>query len=200
MNSCGFRDIVRKAQAGDTGALDELFRFARPVVERIVRARTTPPNESVNDHVQNTCARIFEKLDQFDGARTVSDDEQCIAVFVGWVRQVTLSVLANAPRGRERFRKVRIEPAGSTNTPGNDPPAPDGTPSTYARADEESKLVLAAVDALPDPINREIVKLRFFDGLSLREITEQLSLTYDVVRERYKTSMRRLRRELESLE
>ena len=90
---------------------------------------------------------------------------------------------------------------GSTNQGGAiDPTAPEPTPSANVRADEQSRLVLEALNKLPDPINREIIRLRFFEGLSLRQIAAQLDLTYDVVRERFKTTKKRLQRELEGLQ
>jgi RNA polymerase sigma factor (sigma-70 family) len=201
MDPRGFRDMVRKAQAGDAQARDELFRRALPFIEQVVHARPLAPGESVSDRLQNVSERILVKLDQFRGAQEVPDDEQTWALFTGWVRQIVFTVGANAARDRDPLPKVPLTPAaGSTSTPGNDPPAPETTPSAHARGNEEAKLVLAALDNLPDPVNREIVRLRFFEGLSLREITGRLALTYDVVRERYKVSMRRMRRELEGLE
>jgi DNA-directed RNA polymerase specialized sigma24 family protein len=41
-----------------------------------------------------------------------------------------------------------------------------------------------------------IVRLHFFDGLSLREIAERLDLSYDQVRHRYQTTLRSLEQEL----
>jgi RNA polymerase sigma factor (sigma-70 family) len=201
MNPSGFRDLVRKAQTGDGQARDELFRLAMPFVERVIHARPLRTGESISDRRQNVCQRILTKLDQFRGAPEAPDDEQTWALFSGWVRQIVFTVGINTDRGRDPQPPMRFRQAGdSTNQGGIDPPITESTPTAHARRNEEAELILAALERLPDPTNREIVRLRFFDGLSLREITERLSLTYDVVRERYRVSMRRLRRELEGLE
>ena len=47
--------------------------------------------------------------------------------------------------------------------------------------------------------DREIVRLCFFDGLSLRQIAERLQLSYDKVRQRYHRSLKVLERELGGL-
>jgi RNA polymerase sigma factor (sigma-70 family) len=91
-------------------------------------------------------------------------------------------------------------PGGSTNQAGVDPTAPEPTPSANARADEQSRLVLEALNKLPDLTNREIIRLRFLEGLSLRQIAQQLNLTYDIVRERFKLTKKRLQRDLEDLQ
>ena len=45
----------------------------------------------------------------------------------------------------------------------------------------------------------EIVRLRFFEGLSLRQVAGRLQLSYDKVRERFRFSVRRLQQYLEEL-
>ncbi|MBI3467782.1 MAG: sigma-70 family RNA polymerase sigma factor, partial [Planctomycetes bacterium] len=82
----------------------------------------------------------------------------------------------------------RLEPAGA-----------EPTPSANVRSEEQDQLVRAALDRIPDTTDRQIVQLRFFDGLSLRQIAERLKLGYDQVRERYHRGMQRLERELGGL-
>jgi RNA polymerase sigma factor (sigma-70 family) len=199
MNPCGFRDIVRKAQSGDGAARDELFRIAMPFVERVMHARPLRSGESVSDRRQIVCQRILVKLDQFRGAQEAPDDEQTWALFSGWVRQIVFTVGVNTDRGRNPTPMCFREASDSTNQGGIEPPVTESTPTAHARRNEEAELILAALERLPDPTNREIVRLRFFEGLSLQEITKRLSLTYDVVRERYRVTKLRLRRELEQL-
>jgi RNA polymerase sigma factor (sigma-70 family) len=202
MQTDGFRDLVRKAQAGDSEARDQLFQAALPLIERVVRrsAWKVRPDESLSDRVQDVCRRLLVKLDQFCGACEAPDDEQAWKLFGGWVRQIVHSVGVNAHRKRDDHEPLPAGAGDSTNTGGCEPAANEQTPSANVRADERSRLVLEAVNKLPDPLNREIVRLRFFEDLSLREIAERLQLTYDVVRERFRLSKRRLQRELEGLQ
>jgi RNA polymerase sigma factor (sigma-70 family) len=170
------------------------------LIERLAHGRQLLAGESINDRVQNVCVRVHQKLDQFAGIHQAADDEQAWAAFVGWIKPIVFTVGANTHRRREPFAKVSIAPPSDSTGPGIDPPAADGTPSTYVRADEEALKVRAAIDGLPDPVNRDVIRLRFFDGLSLHEISDRLNLTYDVVRERYRLTKLRLRRELGELE
>jgi RNA polymerase sigma factor (sigma-70 family) len=206
MQADGFRDLVRQAQAGDAQALERLFGVALPYVERIVR---DPVRKSCpDDRVQDVCKRILEKLNQFRGAENAPDDQQAWALFCGWVRQIVHSVTVNAARKTDGpkppYKKVPLQgPAAgdSSNQPGvNEPPGRERTPSSNVRASERARLVLHALHKLPDPKNREIVRLRFFECLSLKQISERLDLSYDIVRERFRVSMQRLARELEGLQ
>jgi RNA polymerase sigma factor (sigma-70 family) len=201
----GFRDLVRKAQAGDPAALDELFRGVVPFVERVVAGPAHPvrPGESVSDRRQDVCRRVFEKLAQFRGAAEAPDDEQAWALFRVWVRRVAHGVILNAQRdsGRPPTVPLRTDGAGESTNHGAapDPAAPDGTPSSNLRGEERARLVLEALDHLPDLQDREIVRLRFFEGLSLRQVAGRLQLSYDKVRERFRFSVRRLQQYLEEL-
>jgi RNA polymerase sigma factor (sigma-70 family) len=64
------------------------------------------------------------------------------------------------------------------------------------RTDEQARLVQAALERLADDTDRAILRLRFFDGLSLRQIAERLALSYDKVREHYQSGLGQLEREL----
>jgi RNA polymerase sigma factor (sigma-70 family) len=210
MDSAGFRDMLRQAQAGDRQARERLLAVVLPYVARVVRAptRAARAGESVSDRVQNVCQRVLEKLDQFRGDEEGKDDEETLALFLGWVRRIAHNVGANAERDRDGpkspHHKVPLPTPESDDSSSQagapEPAAHEPTPSSNVRGDERSRLVLQALHKLPDPTNREIVRLRFFEGLSLRQIAGQLGLTYDVVRERYRVSMRRLQRELEGLQ
>jgi RNA polymerase sigma factor (sigma-70 family) len=197
----GFRDLVRRAQACDPEAADELFRRVLPFVARAVAGRHAP-GESVSDGVQNVCRRILEKLDQFRGA-DAADDEQAWKLFRAWMRQIVRTVILNGWRDDEEPGKISLTPPdGSGSNIGSqlDPPAPDHTPSSIAHADERHRMILEALNELPDATDREIVWLRFFDGLSLKEIAPRLGLRYDKVRERFYFSLRRLQHRLEGLQ
>jgi RNA polymerase sigma factor (sigma-70 family) len=202
METSGFRDMVRDAQGGNPQSREELFRRARPLVERLAQRRPRRPGESINELVQMVCERMLVKLDQFRGAADAPDDDQAWALFGGWARQIVFSVGANVIRDQDPLPKTPLTPqTGSTATGANDPPAQGPGPATVVRKEDEFQKVREALERLPDETNREIVRLRFFEGLSLREITVRLDpLTYDMVRERYSTTMRRLRRELEGLQ
>src|SRR5690349_7077423 len=91
-----FRNLVRRPQAGDPTATDQLFRAVLPHVERAAgNVGRLAPGESVSDRVQNVCRRLLEKLGQFRGADEAADDEQALALFRGWVRLILRTVTVN---------------------------------------------------------------------------------------------------------
>ena len=203
MQTDGFRELVRLAQAADPEAVERFYREVSAYVEGVVRAKGVAPGESVRDRANDTCLRILSRLSQFRGASEAPDDEQALRLFCGWVDRVAHSVMANGDRRRRRQRPVvSLQFAGtneSADDGGIDPPGPERTSSSILRADERARLIQAAIDSLPDPTDREIVRRRFFEEQSLEAIAEALALTYDQVRYRSEKSLKRLQPRLEGL-
>lgn len=84
------------------------------------------------------------------------------ATFRAWLFRIAHNTIANARRSR--FRR-RTEPL-----PYNlEPAAPNADPAGLVADAEELRRVLRAVDDLPED-RRQVVLLRFVDGLSSREI------------------------------
>jgi len=84
------------------------------------------------------------------------------ASFRAWLFRIAHHTISNAHRSRARRRTVRL-PATF------DRPSPNGDPAGIVARADELRTVLAAVDQLPDD-RRQVILLRFVDGLSSREI------------------------------
>ena len=208
IESEGFHELLRQARAGDGQAMNWLVAILRPRLEQLARGYADPdrPDESASDLVQEAWLRVWQKLGQFRGA---ADNEQTAAVFHDWVGQIVRHLGLNRERDRNAQRRrppqkpVRLaggEPSESSSHGGGiDPAAGTPTPSATIQADEQAQMVRAAIERIPDTTDRTIVRLRFFDCLSLRQIAERLNLSYDKVRDRYQASMRLLERELGGL-
>jgi RNA polymerase sigma-70 factor (ECF subfamily) len=97
------------------------------------------------------------------------------ASFRAWLFRIAHNTVANAHRTRAR---KRTEPMDAI--PG-EPSAPDADPAGLALRAEEGRRVRAAVAGLPDD-RRQVVLLRFADGLSAREIGEVLDRSEGAVR------------------
>ena len=203
MQTDGFRELVRRAQAGDPEAIDDLFREVSPYVASVVRAVGVAPGESVSDPAQDTCVRILSKLGQFRGASEAPDDEQAWKLFRRWIRMVAHSVIVNRSRRHAPKRPVvALQPSGaedSAEKSGVDPPGREPTGSANLRADERARLIQEAIDTLPDVTDREILQRRFFESQTVEAIAMALGLTCDQVRYRSEKSLKRLRRRLEGL-
>jgi RNA polymerase sigma-70 factor, ECF subfamily len=208
MQSSEVVDLLRRAQAGDREALDRLLAALRPRLEHLARGYVEPGGvrESAADLVQEAALRIWQKLDQFRGTE---DPEQTAAMFHEWVSQLVRHLARDRQRDRHAQRRqppqplVRLDaaaPDGSGAEQGRREPAASGpTPSANVRADEQARLLQAALARIPETADREILRLCFFEGLSLRQIAERLQVSYDKIRQSYHRGLRFLERELEGL-
>jgi RNA polymerase sigma factor (sigma-70 family) len=203
MQTPGFRDLVRKAQEGDPQAVQCLFQAVLPWVEELVRARGVRAGDSVSEHAQNTCVRILTRLDQFRGAHEVEDDAQVVALFRAWVRLIMRTVILNSDRSNavpQGIVSLQAALAGeSTDGSAMGPPGREPTGSANVRAEERAQLIQEAIDALPDPVDRDILRRRFFEEQTLEAIAAAVGLNYDQVRYRSEKAMKRLQRRLEGL-
>ena len=84
----------------------------------------------------------------------------------------------------------------TTAGPGIDPPSPGPTPSANVRIDERLQRIEAALDKVGNDRDAAIVRMHYFDGLTLPRVAERMKLEYNYVRERCRVTMRRLQKEL----
>jgi RNA polymerase sigma factor (sigma-70 family) len=200
----GFLELLADARAGDPQATEKLLAWIRPWLERLAREYADPhrPDGSVSDLVQEAWLRAWQKLDQFHG----SDDEaQATALFRAWLARIVSRLAANAARDRQAKQRkppgplLRLNGPTSDSTASPEPPASGPTPSAHAQADEQARRVHEALARLADPLDRAIVRLRFFEGVSLRQIGERLGCNHETVRQRYHTLLGRLQQDLGGL-
>jgi RNA polymerase sigma factor (sigma-70 family) len=202
----GFHDLMNRARAGDRAAIDELLRLIRPWIEQVARdhAALDSPCGSVSDLAQEAWLRAWQKLDQFKGA---ADEAQSQAMFRAWLARIVSRLGINT--ARDAAAQQRKPPGKLLGLDGRcsadesslaiDPAASAPTPSANARAQEDASLVRQALAGFTDPLEREIIRLRFSDGLSLRQIAQRLDCNHETVRRRYHDLVCRLQKELSGL-
>lgn len=88
------------------------------------------------------------------------------ASFRAWLFRIAHNTIANARRSRVRRSAAPLHPS-------IDPPAPNADPAGLVARADELRRVLDAVADLPDD-RRQVVLLRFVDGLTSREIGQVL--------------------------
>lgn len=211
-SSDGFRNLLVRAQQGDRAAIDALLEVIRPWLWRTARGFADPerPDESTADLAQAAWLRAWQSLGQFQGpGEGETGDAQTLAMFRAWVLQIVRRLGMNNVRDRQaehRRPPGRLErldaalPGSSTASWGHSQPeTAEPSPSAHAEAAERAERVRAALNRLDDHEDRQIVHLRFVEGLSLRQIAARLSRNHEHVRQRFHAALRLLERDLEDL-
>lgn len=197
-NRHALRDLIRAAQAGDVGAIEGLVaRFSGLIHKECGKYGVWQnPEWSHSDQLQEVIFRVWTKIEQFNG----TEHEHVAPMFEQWVRVTCQSVLKNLYRARsakKRKPEGKIEAFDEVtqdfvNRKG------DKTPSSIFSANEDIERLNVAMEEQLDDQGREILNLRVVEGLSLKEISERLSLTYEQVRYRYHASLEKLGKQLGS--
>lgn len=208
MQGDGLSNLIRAAQRGDAAAANELLGVIRPELDRLARTwdALAGPSESASDVVQQAELRIWERLPEF---RADAPDGDLRVAFRAWFATIVRTIGANAHRARNAQRRAPPEGVQSLDAFAAagayesgvtfDPPGSESTPGTKAQANEEAELIRRAIDAMPDALTREIVRMRFFDGLSLKEIATRTGMSCDTVSDRLHAGLRSLQRALMGL-
>jgi DNA-directed RNA polymerase specialized sigma24 family protein len=194
--------LLAQVKAGDRDAWRLLYDLVQPHLLRLAQQRLGPtwPHESVSDLVQTTWERALRQIDQFHGG---ADDSQTAPMFrPGSVRSCAASTATScAPPGSSAASSGGALPLGpTTESQSNeaarvDVAASDPTASHAARLNELRSALQDAMQTL-DEMDRRIVLLHFFDGLSLREIARRLNVDQNRIFDRFKRLKKRLQREL----
>ena len=208
----GFGKLIRRAQKGDDSAMNSIMDALRPYLLGVAHeyADSLRAVESASDLVQEAELRAWKSLERFCGGTT---DEETLTMFRSWMTRIVRSAGLDAlrhqrarrrrdPRRRvvsleERRGAVRGKAGSDSSRVEEDPPGRDPTPSAKLHSAECNERVRRAIAALPDSLSRRIVELRFFKSLSLRRIADDLGVSYERVKDRYRKAMRRLENDLE---
>jgi RNA polymerase sigma factor (sigma-70 family) len=207
VEASGFRQLLAKARAGDETATGRLLALVRDHLARTAGKYEDRRQavESASDLVQDASLKLWQHLHEFRGGAT---DEESLSKFLVWSEQIVSRLGLNAFRDRSTQRRRPEGPVQRLSQQSSDesdchrsaePVATEATPSTNARFREEAAAIKDAVDRLTDDLDRELLRLRFFEGHSMRQIAEMVPLSYDQIRDRFQAIMRRLARDLEGL-
>ena len=183
---------VREAQAGDRAAMERLILHFQDRVWRRALYRIGDRDEAW-DVAQEVFILCLRKIGQFRGearfwtwlARIVDNQ---VSNRLGWLarrgRKVTFSLSEPCAAG---------EPDG---VPAFDPADPAPSPRRQAAGREALEALDRALGQLKED-HREILLLRFADGLSYEEIAEVLDLSTGTVKSRISRARSQLRRAME---
>lgn len=191
--------LLRQAQAGDGAALGrllELYRAYLTILARVQIGRRLQGKIDAADLVQEAFLGAYRDFDQFRGT--------ALREFLGWLRQILASLLANLVRhylGTQQ-RDVRLEQQlvheldhSSASLDGG-LMANQSTPSEQVVRREQSTLLAAAIERLPDDW-RQLVILRHLEGLTFPEVATRMGRTLDSVKKQWPRALLGLRQLLE---
>jgi DNA-directed RNA polymerase specialized sigma24 family protein len=126
-------ELIRRAQAGDRQAAEELVPVIRPWLEQAARAFADPkyPEATVSDLVQDAQMAVWRKLAEFRGCL---NEEETARVFRVWLAQIVNHLGINRARHRNAGKRKppnaivhAVEPLNESGGPGLDP-ASDSLP------------------------------------------------------------------------
>ena len=202
MDPASTAELLARARLGDERALSELFDTHQPRLLRMVQLRLDSSLRrrlDPTDIVQEAWLEVVRRFPQWC--------EQDALPFQVWLRLITSQALAQAQRRhlsahmRDALREV---PARENRLSVSAASAADAfvasatSPTQAAQRDEVRARVLAALEEL-DEIDREIVALRHFEGLSNEEAAAELGIEPAAASKRFVRALVRLRPALQSL-
>lgn len=159
---------IRRARAGDAEALGVLLEEHRPylkfLAQRILEGKLRARLDA-SDVVQRTCLSVHKAIQGFRGE---TPEE-----FLAWLRQIHEGNVLNLLREhlaqkRDVQREGAIDPQQVESMLSD---ALQSTPSQRALRDENAVRLTAAMEQLTAE-QREAVRLRYLEGLAIKEIAE----------------------------
>jgi RNA polymerase sigma-70 factor (ECF subfamily) len=157
MDSLSDLELVARVQAGDVGAFEAIYgRHHQHVL--LCLQRMTKKRDLAEEIAQETFVRALEKIDSFDvGAEPAN--------LWAWLRRISFNICVNRLNrlALERRSTVAALEMGNITFP------TWGDPSVVASRSELHRLLIEAIDALPELMAKCIVSHYVF-GLSYEEI------------------------------
>ena len=189
--------LVRAAQDGDAGALDDLFRRYLPRVRQIVALRVgrrLRQMMDVEDLVQNSLLRVLSSLKDFE-ARSEARFRNWLATCVE--REIVDSLRTETRQKRGGGAVLRFGDCDASVLRSSLFGRGVSTPSAHACAEELAARLEEEILAMPVH-ERELIILRAVCDMSYEEMGAQLGLTnLDVLRVACSRAFRKLRARIE---
>ncbi|MCA9934400.1 MAG: sigma-70 family RNA polymerase sigma factor [Ardenticatenaceae bacterium] len=176
------RVLVQRAQQGNTQAIGALYDRHHHHIFRFVWSRTN--NQALaEDLTGEVFTRMVTHLPQYQ-TRGVP--------FRAWLYRIARNLIVDHQRQHNQHTIVDIEQAANLSVDEDDPMALTETALTR----ETLQHALGKLD----PVQREVIELRFLLGLSLQEVAQTLDKTVSAVKSLQHRGLKSLRRTLATLE
>lgn len=170
--SCTDRELVAKARAGSREALDELIGRHYQTCVRLAARILGDPFEA-QDEVQNTCRKVFERLDQYEGH----------AEFISWLRRIVTNQCLMVLRLRRQRQFVFLDNATQEGGGAVQLAATGPNAETQVLEREAQELLQREMRRIP-PSLRTVLLLRHVDELEVEDIAQKLDTSVAAVKSR----------------
>lgn len=167
-------ELVQKAQAGDTAALEQLLERIAPSVQRF-GLRMCQHTQDSEDVLQDTLMNILGHLNEFEGRSS----------FTSWVFMLTRSACTRRRRGLKNKPRETVDEL-ETVLKSDDSPEASASDRQLARYLEQ------ALSELPEDY-REVILLRDVESLTAPEAAETLGISVDALKSRLHRARQALR-------
>jgi len=180
------KELVVRAQAGDTRAFDELVRRHYDKVYRLARYLCDGQPEDAEDTFQNALMKAYQHLAAFRGE----------SQFSTWLTRIAVNeCLLHRRRQRRERHWVHLDEDAKreeTSTPVEVADSSDSSEEEYARGEFEA-ILQRCLRSLPD-LSRTAFVLRQIDGVSNQEIARRLGFSLPGIKSRLMRARRQIRR------
>lgn len=167
--------LMQRVQRGEAGALERLFdRYRGPLFGFLVQR--SGDVETAEDLLQESWLRVVRSRDRFDPRRRFST----------WLFQIANNL------ARDRARRRAVRERGRERVEAEAAPAQPSQAPLDLRIEMKQRL-----ERLPDRL-REVLVLRYYQGLGERQIAELVGVPAGTVKSRLHHAVRRLRDEVGS--
>jgi RNA polymerase sigma factor (sigma-70 family) len=151
--------LLDQWRAGDREAADELLRRCKPMLSAFFRRRT---GENVDELVQRTLVACLQAISNFEGRSSFK------GFLLGIARnQFLMSLRSNKPHEKPAMVSTY----------------PEDSPSQLVASKEELRILAAALNATSPPF-RQVLKMFYWDDLSVEEIARTLDVPAGTVKSR----------------
>ena len=168
------RELVLRAQRGDSRAYEELVRPHQEIAFRVAYVITRNAADA-EDAVQEALVKAWRALGRFRAGEPMRP----------WLLQIAANEARNRRRSAGRRERLTLR---ATESPGEAAPSPE---ETLLRTSDRARL-LEALDALPDPA-REVLACRYLLDLSEEETAGALDVRVGTVKSRSARALEKLR-------
>ena len=166
-------ELVKRVQAGDTGAFDILVQKYQHKVVNLV-GRFVSDQAECQDIAQDAFIKAYRAIDSFRG------DSQ----FYTWLYRIAANTAKNYLASRARKSpSYTVDVEDAEHFEGESGLKEYANPENLLLTDEIKATVFNAIDNLPDDL-KSAITLREIDGLSYEEIAQVMDCPIGTVRSR----------------